>query len=264
VAPITLQPIVPATRPAACNHSGTGHRPALQVVSASRARAPCLTAEASPGRRAGRLRQAVCTSKGWGRGSGKGSPCHHVGWLYCLVPPLDPPAPRELLPWRRQHQCTTSLPAARPAPRAGARARSPRPAGRFSRVAPPRRARPWRKTLAPAAGGGTTPVAGTRSARPRSPRGRSAAYPGTAARATAARQHAPGRRAPTTPGRVPCSCPARSPPASRGRGRGLDPRRTARICRRPGLRRKWACRRERGNARAGAHRPRPAGRPAGP
>ena len=188
-------------------------------------------------------------ARGGGWGSGKGSPCHHVGWLYCLVPPLDPPAPWELLPWCRQRQCTASLPAARPALWTGARTRSPQPAGRFSRVAPPRRTRPWRKTVAPAADG-TARMAGTRPARPRSPRGRSTIYPGTA---TAARPHAPGKRAPTAPGRVPCSCPTCSPPASRGRGRGLDPRRTARICRRPGLRRKRACRGERGNARAGAH-----------
>ena len=180
-APITVQPTVPAAGPAACNYSGTGHRPALQVVWASRARAPRLTAEASLGRRAGRLRQVVCTSKGWGLGVRQGSPCHHVGWLYCLVPPLDPPAPWELLPWCRQRECTASLPAARPAPRAGARTRSPQPAGRFSRVAPPRRTRPWRKTLAPAADG-TARMAGTRPARPRSPWGRSAIYPGTAAR----------------------------------------------------------------------------------
>jgi len=83
-APITVQPTVPAAGPAACNHDNTGYRPALQVVLASRARAPRLTAEASPGRRVGRLRQAVCTSKGWGLGIRQGislSSC----WLVLLL-----------------------------------------------------------------------------------------------------------------------------------------------------------------------------------
>ena len=83
-APITLQPTVPAAGPAACNYSGTGHRPALQVVWASRARAPRLTAEASLGRRAGRLRQAVCTSKGWGLGVRQGIPLSSC-WLALLL-----------------------------------------------------------------------------------------------------------------------------------------------------------------------------------
>jgi hypothetical protein len=254
----------------ACNHSGTGHRPALPVVWASRARAPCLTAEALPGGRDG-CGRLTARARGGGGGPAKGSPCHHVGWHYCLVPSLDRPAQRQLLPWRRHRRRTASFPAARPAPRAGARTWSPRPEGRGSRVAPPWRTRPpRRKTLARAAGG-TACLAGTGLARLTSFQGRSAVYFGTAAGAAAARPHAPGNRAPAAPGRVPRSrLPARGPPASRGRGCGLDPRRAARVCRRarhprrPGLRRKRACRRERGNARAGAHRPRPAGRHAGP
>lgn len=81
---ITVQPTLPATGPAACNHDGTGHKPALQVVLAFRARAPRLRAEPSPGRRAGRPRQAVCTSKEWGLGGRKGPPSASC-WLALLL-----------------------------------------------------------------------------------------------------------------------------------------------------------------------------------
>jgi len=83
-AAITLQPTVPATGPTACNHNGTGRRPALQVVWACRASAPRLSAETSPGRREGRLRQAVRTSKGWGLGGRKGSSLSSC-WLVLLL-----------------------------------------------------------------------------------------------------------------------------------------------------------------------------------
>jgi hypothetical protein len=221
-----------------------------------------LTAEASLGRRTGRLRQVVCTSRVGGWRPVRGLHGHHVGWIYCLVPSLDATAQRGPFFRRRQCQRTALLPG--PAP-----PRSPQRAARFQCGAQPGGKRFRRGALASTVDA-TSGVARARSAGARGTLGWSAVYPGRAVGAAAYRSPAGGCPAHPAPRRASCPCRARSPPTGRAGGRSLDSRRRDRLCRgacyprRAGLRRKQAYRRERGNPRAGPHRPRPAGRHAGP
>jgi hypothetical protein len=225
----------------------------LQVFLACRARAPCLTTEDSSGRRAGRLRQVVCTSRVGGWGPAGDLLGHHVGWICCFVPPLDPTAQRGSSSRRRQRQCTALLPATAP-PRPAARTRpscactwSPQPAARFPCGAPPGGTRFRRDALASTAGS-TSAVACTGPASPRGTLGCTTVYPGRAAEAAACRSPGGGSPAQPAPGRASCSRSARSPPPGHAGGRSLDPRRRNRVCRgvrhprRAGLRRKQACR----------------------